>query len=189
MLESDPKLPSVCTLITGEPLKSSWWSHPLAQTIFQVNEQLEDHPDVLITKLVSGKVTFVHRNLWPEVSSIGSAREPWQLKNLSDSARWLLQTMDERGSLTTDKTTRLPSGNARVGDVARELEKKLLAHGAQIHTASGAHAKVLETWAHWAGRVGFRIPNLPVAIAKQRLEERLPKLNQKFAASAKLPWQ
>jgi hypothetical protein len=189
LLESDPKLPSVCTLIAGAPLRGSWWSHPLAQTIFQVNEQLEDHPDVLITKLVSGKVTFVHRNLWPEVLSIGSAREPWQLKNLSDSARWLLQTIDERGSLTTDKTTPLPSGKAKVGDMSRELEKKLLVNGAQIHTTSGAHAKVLETWPHWAGRVGFKNPNLSVVRAKQRLEERLLKLNQEFAASAKLPWQ
>lgn len=189
LLESDPKLPSVCTLITGEPLKSSWWSHPLAQIIFQVNEQLEDHQDVLITKLVAGKVTFVHRKLWPEILSIGVAREPWQLENLSNSARWLLQTIDERGSLTTDKLPPPPSDKAKVGDAARELEKKLLINGAQIHTASDAHAKVLETWPHWAGRVGFKNPNLPAARAKKILEERMLKLNQEFAARAKLPWQ
>lgn len=189
LLESDPKLPSVCTLITGEPLKSSWWSHPLAQIIFQVNEQLEDHQDVLITKLVAGKVTFVHRKLWPEILSIGVAREPWQLENLSNSARWLLQTIDERGSLTTDKLPLPPSDKAKVGDAARELEKKLLINGAQIHTASGAHAKVLETWPHWAARVGFKNPHLPAARAKKILEEQMLKLNQEFAASAKLPWQ
>ena len=86
LLESDQKLPSVCTLITGEPLKSSWWSHPKAQVIFQVNELLEDHPDVMITKLVSGKVTFIHRKLWPEILAIGAAREPWQVEGLSPSA-------------------------------------------------------------------------------------------------------
>lgn len=189
LLESDPKLPSVCTLITGEPLKSSWWSHPLAQIIFQVNAQLEDHQDVLITKLVAGKVTFVHRKLWPEILSIGVAREPWQLENLSNSARWLLQTIDERGSLTTDKLPPPPSDKAKVGDAARELEKKLLINGAQIHTASGAHAKVLETWPHWAGRVGFKNSTIPVARAKKRLEERMLKLNQEFGASARLPWE
>lgn len=160
----------------------------MAQIIFQVNERLDDHKDVLITKLVSGKVTIVHRKLWPEILAIGLAREPWQLKNLSDSARWLLQTIDERGSVTTDKLPPLP-GNAKVGDAARELEKKLLINGGQIHTVSGAHAKVLETWPHWARRVSFKSPNLPVAEARKALEERLLKLNQEFSAAAKLPWQ
>ncbi len=189
LLESDPKLPSVCTLITGEPLKSSWWSHPMAQVIFQVNERLDDHKDVLITKLVSSKVTFVHRKLWPEILSIGIAREPWQLKNLSNSARLLLLMIDERGSVTTDQLPPPPSGKAKVGDAARELEKKLLVNGDQIHTVSGAHAKVLETWPHWARRVGFRNPKTPTANAKKTLAALLLKLNQEFAAAAKLPWQ
>ena len=189
LLESDPKLPSVCTLITGEPLKSSWWSHPLAQTIFQVNELLEDHKDVLVTKLVAGKVTFVHRKLWPEILSIGVTRETWQLKKLSNSARALLQLVDERGSLTTDKIPPQALGKAKVGAVARELGTKLLINGAQIHTASGAHAKSLETWGHWAARVGFKDPHLPVVDAKKKFEKLMLKLNQEFDASAKLPWQ
>ena len=189
LLESDPKLPSVCTLITGEPLKSSWWSHPMAQIIFQVNEQLEDHQDVLITKLVSGKVTFVHRKLWPEILAVGASREVWQLKNLSDAARGLLQTIDEEGSVTTNRLPAAPSGKTKAGEAARELEKKLLVNAAQIHTASGAHAKVLETWPHWAKRVGFKYPKLPVAKARHTLETLLLKLNQEFSATAKLPWQ
>lgn len=189
LLESDPKLPSVCTLITGEPLKSSWWSHSMAQIIFQVNERLEEHKDVLITKLVAAKVTFVHRKLWPEILSIGASREPWQLKGLSNSARWLLQMIDERGSVTTNELPPLPSPKEKVGDVARELEKKLLINGTQIHTASGAHAKVLETWARWAERVGFKDPQIPADSAKRALEERMLRLNQEFGASGKLPWQ
>ncbi|MBC8029270.1 MAG: hypothetical protein H7Z16_04090 [Pyrinomonadaceae bacterium] len=189
LLESDPKLPSVCTLITGGPLKSSWWSHPMAPVIFQVNEQLEDHKDVIITKLVAGKVTFVHRKLWPEILSIGTSREPWQLKSLSKAARRLLQTIDERGSVTTDKLPSPPAGNVKIGDLARELEKKLLIHGAQIHTANGTHAKGLETWSHWAARVGFKNPSVPPARARKVLEERMLKLNQEFAGSSKLLWQ
>lgn len=188
LLESDPKLPSVCNLITGAPLKGSWWSHPMAQTIFQVNEKLEDHKDVLITKLVASKVTFVHRKLWPEILSIGAPRASWQLKSLSNSALWLLQTIDERGSVTTNQLPP-PSGKAKLGDAARELEKKLLINGSQIHTASGAHAKVLETWMAWAGRVGFTNPQIPADTAKKTMEKRMLKLNQEFGASAKLPWQ
>lgn len=191
LLESDPKLPSVCTLITGEPLRGSWWSHPLAQTIFQVNERLEDHPDVLIAKLVSGKVTFVHRDLWSEVFVIGSAREPWQMKTLSASAHALLKLIDARGTLTTEKIA-LPkskkSSTQKPGEAARELERKILVHAEQFHTTGGMHAKLLETWKHWATRTGFSAAPISVAEAKSAMENRVQTLNRKFKANARLPW-
>lgn len=189
LLESDPKLPSVCTLITGEPLRGSWWSHPQAQTIFQVNEQLEDHKDILITKLLSGKVTFVHRKLWPAILAIGIAREPWQMKSLPDGTRTLLKLIDAGGSLTTDKLSWPKSGKMKPGDAARELEKRLLVVGSQFHTEGGLHAKLLETWDHWTKRIGFKAATVPAEKAKKNLEKRVLQLNQQFGASAKLPWQ
>lgn len=188
LLESDPKLPSVCSLITGAPLKSSWWSHPLAQTIFNVKEQLEDHADVLVTKLVSGKVTFVHRKLWPEIFAIGTARASWQLKGLSDSARSLLKMIDENGSLTTNKLPGPRSRKMKPGDTARELEKRLLVHSDQFHTEHGTHAKLLETWERWAKRIKFQPPTIPAEEAKRNLEGRVLRLNQQFGVSVKLPW-
>jgi hypothetical protein len=191
LLESDPKLPSVCTIITGEPLRGSWWSHPLAQVIFQVNERLEDHPDVLITKLISGKVTLVHRDLWSEILAIGTAQEPWQMEGLSVSAQALLNAVQETGALQTDKIDWLKSegsAKAKPGDVARELERKLLIHAEQIHTPSGAHAKSLETWEHWSKRTGYARRAIRADQAKSDLEERLRKLNEEFDGRAKLPW-
>jgi hypothetical protein len=189
LLESDPKLPSVCSLITGTPLRGSWWSHPLAQTIFQVKEKLEDHPDVLITKLVSGKVTLVHRNLWPEIVAIGTSNEPWQMKGLSASAKTLLKTVEKAGALQTDKID-WPSSQptVKLGDVGRDLERRLLIHADQIHTESGAHAKVLETWKRWCERKGFVRSSIQSDEAKRNLEERLRKLNEEFCATARLPW-
>lgn len=191
LLESDPRLPSVCSLITGAPVKGSWWSHPLAQTIFLVNGKLEDHPDVLITKLVSGKVTFVHRNLWPEILAIGTSHEPWQMKWLSNSAQTLLRALQEKGTLQTDQmvqATSQLSSKAKPGDAARELERKILIHADQIHTASGAHAKVLETWEYWAKRTGFAVSPVQLHEARGNMEERLRKLNDKFQGTARLPW-
>jgi hypothetical protein len=193
LLESDPKLPSVCTLITGAPLRGSWWSHPLAQTIFQVNEKLEDHPDVLITKLVSGKVTFVHRDLWPEVLAIGTAQESWQMEGLSAAAKALLKTVEEGGALRTDKIAwaRSPSQattKKKPGDVARDLERRLLIHAEQIHTASGAHSKLLETWEHWSKRTGFAGPAIQPDKARRNLDQRLRRLNDEFDGTARLPW-
>jgi len=192
LLESDPRLPSVSTLITGSPLHSSWWSHPLAQTIFHVNGQLDDHPDVLVTKLIAGKVTFVHKKLWPEILAIGTARERWQTEALSASAQALLEMIGATGCLRTDKLI-LPgstkgSMKLKPGDAARELERKLLVHAAQFHTDSGAHAKLLETWEHWVRRIGFTAASISVDEAKKKMEARLSKLNAQFKATARLPW-
>jgi hypothetical protein len=184
LLESDPKLPSVCTLITGEPMKRSWWSHPMAQTIFQVNERLDDHPDVIITKLVSKKVTFVHRRLWPDLFEIGSAREPWQTQKLSPQAKALLKIVDTEGAISTDKLVKLE----RPGDAARELEFRLLVHSEQFHTASGKHAKRLETWEHWAQRSGVKL-SIKAGEAKKKFEEIVRNLNEEFDGRGSLPWQ
>lgn len=191
LLESDPKLPSVCTLITGMPLKGSWWSHPLAQTIFQVNEKLEDHPDVLITKLVSGKVTFVHRGLWPELLAIGTSHEPWQTEALSGAARSLLKMVQAKGTLQTDQLVAAESQPIKIrkpGDIARELERTILVHAEPIHTASGAHAKLLETWEHWSKRKRLAQTSVRTDHAKTNMEERLRKLNDKFHGTGRLPW-
>ena len=189
LLESDPKLPSVCSLITGSPLRGSWWSHPLAQIIFQVNEQLEDHDDILIAKLVSRKVTFVHRKLWSELVTIGSARERWQLISLSAATKSLLGQVDAAGSLTTGETIWSQKTDMKLGDAARDLEKRLLVIGTQFHSESGAHEKRLETWDHWMKRKKFKPARISVEAAKDHLDEVLTRLNKKFGAAATLPWE
>ena len=79
LLQTDASLPSVCALVTGAPVRGSWWAHPRGQEIFRVNSDLEDHPNVLVTKLISGKITYLDRALWPAVIAVGRAREPWQI--------------------------------------------------------------------------------------------------------------
>ena len=188
LLESDPRLPSVCTLITGEPLHGSWWSHPQAQTIFRINEQLADHRDVLIIKLISGKVTFVHRKLWPEILAVGVAREEWQTNGLSRDALLLLGMIDEQSSLRTDEVTWPGGKHLKPGEAARELEKRLLIHSEEFHTTSGAHAKLLETWQQWAKRVDFTPQRILPDDAKKKLEGKIKALNKEFGALARLPW-
>jgi hypothetical protein len=189
LLETDVRLPSVASLIAGEPISGSWWSHAFAQKIFATLGQLEDHPDVMFTKLISGKVTLVHRKLWPEIFAIGTAREPWQIKDLSKSALSLLKMIDEKGSLRTDQLAWPKSATKKPGEAARELEKKLLVLASEFHTESGAHAKLMETWKTWAQRVGFSVGTMQLEKAMQKMEERVAKLNKQFEASGRLPWR
>src|SRR5690242_21492457 len=83
LLKQDKRLPSAVTLLAGEPLASSWWSHPQGRLIFRVLTALADHPDVLVTKLLDGKDTFVHRPLWPALLAAAGAGESWQTRDLS----------------------------------------------------------------------------------------------------------
>jgi hypothetical protein len=58
-------VPNLAEAIAGEPIRGSWWGHAKGHEIFAVLEEISDRDDVLVCKLVEGKVTFVHRRLWP----------------------------------------------------------------------------------------------------------------------------
>jgi hypothetical protein len=58
-------VPSVAEAIAGEPLRGSWWAHPKGHEIFAVTRGIRDSDDVLVCRLIEGKITFVHRRLWP----------------------------------------------------------------------------------------------------------------------------
>lgn len=189
LLESDSKLPSVCTLIAGRPITGSWWSHPLAQTIFQVNELLDDHPDLVITKLLAGKVTFVHRKLWPELFAVANSKESWQTQGLSPSAREVLKSVQKKERVRSDEIRLSNKPTAKIGDAIRQLEQRLLIHSQQVHTVSGKHAKFLETWEQWAKSAELRSSDIAATVARRNLEEIVRKLNEQFDGKATLPWQ
>lgn len=188
LMETDACLPSVSGLIAGEVVSGSWWSHEAAQRIFSTLGQLEDHRDVIFTKLISGKVTLVHRKLWSEIFAIGTSYAPWQLKDLSKSARALFDKVNKQGSLRTDQLDWSKAEKTKPGDMARALEKKILVHTEQFHTESGAHAKLLETWKIWAKRIDFKPEPISPEEAQRKIEEIVKGLNNQFKASASLPW-
>jgi len=72
MLESARgPLPSVAELVAGEPIRGSWWAHAASHAIYDVVNTLADSPDVVRTRLVNGRVTLIHRRLWPALVRVG----------------------------------------------------------------------------------------------------------------------
>lgn len=65
-------VPSLAEAVVGSPIHGSWWSHPRAGEIFQLSRTVREHPDVLVCRLVRGKVTFVHRRLWGALVRLAS---------------------------------------------------------------------------------------------------------------------
>ncbi len=57
--------PSLAAFIAGEPVRGSWWSHPRGREIFALARAVRGRDDVLVCRFIAGKITFVHRRLWP----------------------------------------------------------------------------------------------------------------------------
>jgi hypothetical protein len=58
-------VPSLPELVVGGRISGSWWSHPQHDEIFRVLNEAAASEDVARLRLVDGKLTLVHRRLWP----------------------------------------------------------------------------------------------------------------------------
>ena len=181
LLQSGTEFPSATTTICGSPVSGSWWSHPKSSLIHWVLEELDDHPDLTTAKLINGKVTLVHFELWPSLVSVGCAREPWQMARLTPLAKSLLRKTRVESFRLDEFCSRL---DGKPSDAVRALEKKLLVHTQEIHTDQGKHTKVVRSWDDWWGSDDRSQPeNLPgVAQAKATFEAALN------GFVVKLPW-
>jgi hypothetical protein len=65
-------VPSLAEAVAGGPIHGSWWSHPQGRQIFAVTRAIRDCPDVLVCRLVGGKITYVHQRLWPALVRIAN---------------------------------------------------------------------------------------------------------------------
>jgi hypothetical protein len=65
-------VPSFAEMVAGEPLRGSWWAHPKGKDIFRLSRVVRDSPDVLVCRLVDGKITYVHRRLWPALVALAA---------------------------------------------------------------------------------------------------------------------
>ena len=64
--------PSLAEIIAGGPIQGSWWSHPKSREIFSVTRAVRGSDDVLVCRLIKGKVTLVHRRMWPALVRVAS---------------------------------------------------------------------------------------------------------------------
>ena len=172
LLQQDPLLPNVVTLMAGGTVRGSWWTHSAAHRIYDCLNKITQHPDVLVTRLVRGKITFVHRRLWPDVLAVACSHLPWQTAGLSESAHKLYEEVERQGILLSS------------GPRAKEIARRLLVHDEQVHTPAGHHELRLESWSLWAERVTCP-RTLTASEGQQQLEAALRALG---GTVAMLPW-
>ena len=176
LLVTDPVLPSVAGIVARGPVKGSWWSHPAARAIFAVLERLDDKGDTLLVKLISGKQTFVDKKLWRDFFSVVTSKARWQTDGLSREDRSLFR--------------RVESGDhVRAAKGSKMLETRLLVHGTNVHTETGAHAKVLTSWKVCMQELHFRFHAKDPEASKTSFEERIDAWASEFGKKSTLPWQ
>jgi hypothetical protein len=173
LLKQDKVIPSVVGMITGESLSTSWWSHPKSHLIFSVLSELSEHSQVLLTKLLARKDTFVHSDLWPALLAVGRARDEWQLRGLSAAAANLLQRVERSASAVR-----------ATGAACKEIQVRLLAAAYEIHTEDGRHEMMLEGWRPWSSRMNCTALTSAEA-GRQILEQAATQLG---APLRYLPW-
>jgi hypothetical protein len=141
----DPAVPSVTNLVAGRPIRGSWWGDPAGRQIYLVLNALAE--EVAWPKLINGKVTLVHRRLWPALAAVGEQGAPWQLAGLGEVELAALEAIRERGQVSSDDIA-VPAGT-KASRVVMELERRLLVLGEAEHSEGSHHARVIRTWAAW----------------------------------------
>lgn len=188
MLDSDPTLPSWPSLVVERSVRGSWWADPEVHLINAIGSRFTEHADVLHSVFVSGKLTCVHRRLWPAFLAVALAREDWKLKGLSPGARTVWDRLRRSERLHADEPG-LPTESVKAnGRFMRELEGRLLCAGGSVHTPRGSHAKYVTTWEAWMRERSLPAPRISVADGRSQLDDCVDRLNREFAGRGTLPW-
>jgi hypothetical protein len=77
-------LPNLAEAIAGGAIRGSWWGHPKGKEIFRAVKTIGASPNVLVCKLFEGKITYVHRRLWPALVKLASRFRKEQLAKVWD---------------------------------------------------------------------------------------------------------
>ena len=84
LLSAKGAVPRLTEAIAGEAIKGSWWGHPKGRQIFAILRKLDESPEILVCRFLGGRVTYVHRRLWPAVVKLASHFHPDQLAQVRD---------------------------------------------------------------------------------------------------------
>ena len=70
--------------VAGGPIRGSWWAHPKGNDIFLCSRAIRESPDVLVCRLIAGKVTYIHRRLWPALVRLAEEFNPGRLAAIQE---------------------------------------------------------------------------------------------------------
>jgi hypothetical protein len=66
------RVPSLAEAVAGGPIRGSWWSHKKGKEIFAATRAVREAPDVLVCRVVDGRISFAHERVWPALVKLAA---------------------------------------------------------------------------------------------------------------------
>jgi len=76
--------PNLAEAVAGEHIDGNWWGHVKARAIFRATRTARDSDQVLVCRLVDGKITYVHRRLWPAIVCLAKSLDKKSISALRE---------------------------------------------------------------------------------------------------------
>lgn len=119
-----PRL-SLAEAVAGERINGSWWRHKKARAIFRATRAVRDCNEVLVCRLAGGKITYVHRRLWPAIVRLANTLDKKTLAALREEhtrlgahkirtvpfPRWVPPDVRQAAKNISDEQARLQLGD------------------------------------------------------------------------------
>jgi hypothetical protein len=64
---------SLADAIAGESIRGNWWGHHQGKRIFALTRAVRAAAEILVCRLVDGKITLVHQRLWPALVRVADS--------------------------------------------------------------------------------------------------------------------
>jgi hypothetical protein len=187
LMLSDSPLPSLTSIIAGEPVKGSWWGHSQGNLMYNLSNQVMDDPEILTLKFFNKKVTYLRKEHWSALWTISTSQEEWQFKKLSPDSKKLFQKVEKEKTLRADDKG-LKQSPTEIGKLASKLEEKLLVYSESIHTDSGKHVRILQSWNTLAKTKKFKPEKIDYSEAIAHFENLKLRLEKSCNTNVKMPW-
>ena len=83
-------VPSLADAALGAERRGSWWGHPQGKAFFWLTRQVRTSKNILVCRLVDGKITYVHRRVWPALVRLAPTIElhDWR-QSMKCILRWV----------------------------------------------------------------------------------------------------
>jgi hypothetical protein len=116
--------PTFVDFVAGKPVKQQWWSHPLGRQMFRLTRIIRDSPDVVTCRMIDGKITYVHKRVWPALVKLSGR---FDKKNLAAVREEHTSTGKHR-LVKTPFPRWIPAEVIQLGGKLSEAEAKSLLH-------------------------------------------------------------
>ena len=77
-------IPNLAEAVVGEPIRGSYWGHARGDEIFGLTRVIRGSKEILVCRLVKGKVTYVHARLWPALVRLQESLGPDRLSAIRE---------------------------------------------------------------------------------------------------------